>query len=121
MSKTEFYFFGCIDGPGHFMHAADGSPRRYYHDQPFGKLDGGLQPTGQEIQGRALVHHRDGWTAVSFWDRSVDKRGGCNGNFLANKTLSFDEMMVLAREHFPRVMARFPFEIVNVSSGDAPK
>jgi hypothetical protein len=75
-------------------------------------IDGGLCPKGPEIEGRALIHHKDGWTAMSFWDRSVDHRGKCNSSFLAEGTFTFEEMLAIAREKFPRVVGRFKFEIV---------
>ena len=30
---------------------------------------------GPQTQGEALLYHKQGWTAISFWDRSVDERG----------------------------------------------
>lgn len=120
MTKPSFYFFGCVRKPGHFFHPASGSPQIYYEDQPFPDIDGGLQPQNiKQLQGPALLHHKDGWTALSFWDRTVDARGGCNGNFLANEVLSFDAMLARAHEKFPEIMARFPFEItISPDGGD---
>src|ERR1700693_4562864 len=75
------YFFGCMRGPGHYLHS-NPSPRglterralcAIERSNPWGyKIDGKLCPAGAQVQGRALVHHKDGWTALSFWDRSVD-------------------------------------------------
>lgn len=107
-----FYYFGCIGGSGHYMFHASGSPRLSYFQQPWQKLDGGLQPTGQQVQGPALLHHKDGWTALCFWDRSVDGRPGSNSNFLSTGNHTFEEMIELAKKYFPMVMARFNFSIV---------
>jgi hypothetical protein len=119
--SEEVYYFGCVDVAGHYMHAAKAprslEERRAEHDvlysNPWGtEVDSGLCPSGPEIEGRALLHHKDGWTALSFWDRSVDSRGKCNSNFLAKGTFDFEKMLELARENFPHVMKRFKFEIV---------
>lgn len=78
-------------------------------------IDGKLQPRieGKEApQGVAALHKRlsrfDGatWTALSFWDRTGDKRPSSNSNFVARGDFTADEMIALAREHFPEVMAR---------------
>lgn len=119
MSERKVYYFGCIDRPGHYMHSPGPyslekarADYRFMDTNPWGnKIDCGLCPPGDETEGRALVHHKDGWTALSFWDRSIDRRGKCNSNFLAEGTFTFAEMVELARRHFPKVMARFQFPI----------
>jgi hypothetical protein len=114
------YYFGCIDRPGHFMHAPHGYDREasaFTKNNPWGyKIDSRLCPDGPEVEGRALVHHKDGWTALSFWDRSVDRRGKCNSNFLAEGTHDFAAMVKIAQEHFPRIMGRFSFPIVEATN-----
>lgn len=122
-TSERFYYFGCIDQPGHYMHSSpaprDIEERRevshFVHSNPWGyDIDGGLCPKGPEVEGRAIVRHKDGWTALSFWDRSVDRRGKCNSNFLAVGDLTFDQMVELAKRHFPHVVERFSFPIVEV-------
>lgn len=116
------FHYGCANNrKGHFVHAGKGisqyGPEVYNFCaiNPWGyEIDSGLCPSGPEIEGRALVHHKDGWTAMSFWDRSVDKRGKCNSNFFAEGTHTFDEMVAIAKDHFPKIMARFEFPIVEV-------
>lgn len=114
------YYFGCIRKSGHYMF----KPRENYNaidekfldSNPWGySVDEKLCPEGPQTEGIALVHYKDGWTALSFWDRSVDKRGGCNSNFLAEGTFSFEEMLAIAREKFPNVMKRFSFKIINAN------
>lgn len=124
----QFFYFGCIGGPGHFMHnsvpdnglEARRATSHFTERNPWGyDIDGALCPngrrSGKEVEGEALIHHKDGWTALSFWDRSVDKRGACNSNFLAEGTFTFDEMKKLAEEKFPHVMRRFTFPIVDLT------
>lgn len=117
---TRMLYFGCIGGPGHFMHNESGA-----HDwkatTPWGRTpDGTLCPQGREVEGRALLHRKQGWTALSFWDRSVDGRGGCNSNFFVNQTMTFEEIVGLAKERFPRVWARYRFEVVPAEPATAP-
>lgn len=89
------------------------------HDWDFGdnnpwkwEVDRRMCPSGTQVQGWAALHKRDGWTLISFYDRSVDSRPGSNSSFLAEGNFTFEEMLGIAREYFPRVMSRFTFEIV---------
>lgn len=60
----------------------------------------------EQPEGRAFMHFLCGWTIVAWWDRSEDTRGGCSAAFFAEGRRPFARMMALAREHFPREMAR---------------
>ena len=53
----------------------------------------------------------NGFTIVSFWDRSSDKRFGSNSSFIEFGHYQFNEMIALARIAFPKLFARFDFEI----------
>lgn len=115
-----FYFYGVL-GPsdaGHFLYASDGS--RITHATrgavPFtpaeidGKwctaLAGALPDRDQQHEGVVYVHHARGWTIVSWWDRSGDGRHGSCAVFLAEGERSGAEMLRLARERYPREIAR---------------
>jgi hypothetical protein len=89
---------------------------RFAYTNPWGlKIDGSLAPDAiGQIEGLALLHHKDGWTAVAFWDRTGDHRGGSNSVFLAKGEFTFDEMLDLAREAFPEIMKTFKFKIVEL-------
>lgn len=126
------FYFGCVREPGHHMWkpTSDGTgPHWKDYDfldkNPWGyEIDGGLCPGGErhngrrpytgipEVQGQALIHHKDGWTALSFWDRSVDKRGACNSTFLAEGDFTFEQMSAIAVKYFPEVTKRFHFPVV---------
>jgi hypothetical protein len=121
VSQHKVYYFGCIERAGHYMwlpgprpeYSKDGD---FVRTNPWGfAIDGSLCPKGPEIQGQALIHHKDGWTALSFWDRSVDGRGKCNSSLLALGALTFAEMVSLFKEHFPSVFGRFTFPIVEAN------
>ena len=123
------YYFGCIGTPGHFLFVP--SPfsfgrSKYFGelptDWPFGpdgaKLDGAFAPgpprkgnwpypEGKyQKQSLAQLHHVAGWTVLAMWDRTVDQRFGCNSAFVVRGERSFDEMKVLAEQHFPAVWKR---------------
>jgi hypothetical protein len=84
---------------------------------PWGyKIDSGLclKTVGYEIEGIASIHQKDGWTALSFWDRSIDDRHKSNSNFLAEGTFNFEEMLAISKKHFPEIFERFKFEVVEM-------
>lgn len=87
-----------------------------YKDTPWGaKIDSDLcsHDPAQEYQkqGSAKLTHEHDWTAVDFWDRSVDTRYGSHSAFVIAGTHSFDDMMKLAKIAFPWVFARLNFEV----------
>ena len=121
------YYFGCWDEQkGHFFHHPDG--RRDYEREgkhklmPWAAVDGCLCPgyrgpyeNGPQVEGEAALHHKEAWTALAFWDRSMDSRGGCNSVFFAEGTYNTAEMIKIAKEKFPSIWARFSFEVRVVS------
>ena len=38
-------------------------------------------------QGEAIIHHKNGWTALSLWDSTIDTRPGCSSTYLAKGTI----------------------------------
>ena len=121
---NDIFFFGCAKGdqPGHRMHKPRVSAMhyqevgRFMYRNPWGlSLDGALAPEEREQkQGQALLHRRNGWTAISFWDRTGDSRMGSNSAFLAKGDYTFAEMINLASAAFPEIMASFKFPVVEV-------
>lgn len=114
----KFFYFGCLDQAGHYMHA---SPKVYeleerravsafVYTNPWGtNIDGGL--CTKDI-GCAALHQKDGWTALAFWDSTIDSRPGSNSVFLAEGTFGFAEMCELAYKYFPEVASRIPYGYV---------
>jgi len=102
------YFFGCIGTAGHYMF----SPTRqvWSHSSPWGAYDIDTReppaPPGEQTEGPARLHHKDGWTMLSTWDRSVDKRHGSHANFIFEGVLNFDAALARAEETFPSIVAR---------------
>jgi hypothetical protein len=112
-------YFGCIRDAGHYLW--NGERSTMYGDArqalPFNwtDLDGGETLPGARERGRWVgrggqsvckLTHAHGWTFVGCWDNSVDTRPGSNSTFLAPGTLTFEEVLALAREVFPSVVAR---------------
>lgn len=128
------FYFGCacgIDGRrdvGHYLYqpGRDGDLiKRGYKSRkaldeliPWGATpDATLapRPSGRHSeapQGVAALHHKDGWTALSFWDRSGDSRPNSNSTFMFYDHLTFEEIVKRAKVEFPALFERFPFEIV---------
>jgi hypothetical protein len=133
MSDTpRMYYFGPWDRAGHYFFNESGSSLWKIPDFPFGRdkgkvfVDGCLQPgcpapddrlkrrTRPEVEGEALLHHIQGWTALCLWDRSVDTRGACSSNYFAEGTFTFDEMVAMASTRFAKRWAKMGFSVVLV-------
>ena len=113
------YYFGCYRESGHYLWTSPPMAREWDLVTPWGiwmDLDGTFPPAhgslpGPEIepQGPARLHRRDGWTAIGWWDRSVDHRGACNSALLVDSDVSFSDVLLLGADAFPLVMERLPF------------
>jgi hypothetical protein len=110
MLSGQVFYFGCIGDVGHFVWNIHG--QRVANTSPWGdEVDGGLCPAGKQVEGAASLHHEDGWTALAFWDRSVDSRPGSNSVFLIEGEYDFESAVEVAREAFPQIWQRFKFEV----------
>lgn len=109
------YFYGAREAPGHYLWTPRGrevDPRAGLVPWSHAELDGRLQPPDPaQPEGVASLHHRGGWTALAFWDRSSDRRLGSCACFAVRGEHVFDEAARLAREAFPWVWSRFRFEV----------
>lgn len=127
--EPEMYFFGPWEGAGHYLFNEHGhSEWRKEKEVPWGVeiMDGGLQPhtcgsleRGQPCyrgtcapQGIANVHHKDGWTALAFWDSSVDRRGGCVSVYLAKGDFDFTQMVEMAKTRFAKRWEKMTFDVI---------
>ncbi len=70
--------------------------------------DGNLE---HQPEGMVRVHHREGWTAVGWWDRSLDRRFGSNAAFFVEATVDAEEALRAAREAFPAIFARIRYPL----------
>ena len=110
------FYFGCKKQAGHFLFNEQGwqASRSSEIELPFRYhiLDGGLLPAGRpEVQGEAVLVHIGSHTVVSFWDRSVDTRGGCNSSFVIPSHVDFSTAIAISKERFPWVWERINFEV----------
>lgn len=116
------FYFGVADSrSGHSLWYAQRPgfhpffvPRKERERLPWrvAELDGGLLPKSKrQPEGRCVLRHQGGWTAMAFWDRSGDKRYNSNSVVLAEGEHDFEGLLDLFRREFPaiyeRVMARF--------------
>ena len=114
----QMYYFGCWQGAGHDLHTVTGSRISMYAvpaDFPCAvtTLDGGfLPPRLPQVEGQGILVHLNGWTILSFWDRSVDTRPGSCSTFVLRGLHTCAETWALAQEGFPDVWERFAFPIV---------
>lgn len=117
-------YFGCWEGPGHFLWNSGGRHiwTEKLKDFPWGDglMDGGLLHNGKipdVPDGR--VHWTAGgaksfWYAFYWWDRSVDGRGACNSGFYVRgfgwpeTKAAFD----YACEQFPHIIKRQKYPLV---------
>lgn len=132
-SEPRMFYFGPWDQPGHYLVDESGYGVRSenrgsfpWHEMGYGgkpHIDGNLQPRGKASQyanhrgpelpqGVAALHHLDGWTALCFWDRSVDTRGACNSNYFAEGTFTFEQMVEMAKSRFAHRWNKMKFAVV---------
>lgn len=109
------YYFGCWDTAGHYLFESQYN-RPSMDVIPWENIDGGLCTEETRIQGVAKIHHKDGWTALAFWDYSIDDRPGSNSVFLAEGIHGFYHMIEFSKKHFPKIFNRFQFKLVEFIS-----
>lgn len=118
------FYFGPWDQAGHRMRSADRPTDRsmeleerraesnFTRTNPWGyQVDGGLCPPQSFGQGRARLHQKDGWTAIAFWDMTVDTRPGSNSVYLAEGTFTFDQMVEMAKTRFADRWNKMGFQV----------
>ena len=111
------FFFGPWNTSGHHFRGPDGGSisRDVERALPWGpsgkwKIDGALIPNrNYYAEGEAWITHEHGWTALSFWDMSVDTRPASHSTYIAEGHHSFERMVELAKKYFPTRWARMKF------------
>lgn len=119
--KPRMLYFGPWDQAGHYFFDEHGQRVR---DEtiPFGRrhgwrVDGGLIPDKNYCDvGKAHITLEFGWTALSFWDMTVDSRPASHSTYLAEGTFTFDEMVAMAKERFALRWNQMKFEVVEVKA-----
>lgn len=103
--RVPIFFFGCVKIAGHYMWQPGPRSDDSHFDRknPWGlKINNGLAKIG--------VYHKDGWTAISRSDYTIDRRPGSHATFIARGTLTLADVQKLAREYFPTVAERVGVE-----------
>ena len=143
--SDDVVFFGVRtgDGAGHYFHVPPGASWRSESDVPlppslvrYPSPDGrwcfpvprtleqmrSPRPHGRdETQGRGFIHYAHGWTILSWWDRSEDRRGGCNAVFFVRGYHQWGEALRRAGEAFPRELTRMKAAYpLGLAGGDLP-
>lgn len=124
MSSNKVYYYGCNGDTGHFWWEPG---QRYRINRPTNvpqciqvSIDGGFVTGSKE--GVAELTHVNDWTVLGFPDQSVDYRGGSHSTFVIQaERLSFNDALLLARNAWPDIFARFDFEIVSKPSNTTDK
>lgn len=129
MTQPTMFYFGPWDEPGHYLFNERGeSAYRHEKSVPWtlGQMDGGnfLPHTCGRLErgmrcgagtcapyGKALIHHKEGWTAIAFWDSSVDKRSGCVSVYVAQGEFAFDDMVGMAKTRFAKRWNKMQFAV----------
>jgi len=101
-------YFGCAPGarPGHRL-CRRGPRTRGCQPSDYGlpwgwEIDSKLAPR-PEVEFHGALHHKDGWSAVSWWDRRGDSRSNSNSAvFIPEPDLTFDEVIERGRAEFGR-------------------
>lgn len=108
----EWLYFGCHKVAGHYVFGEGMRQRaQRYGSRDLARLDGMLPPQTDTAPYIATISRLEGWgfTALAFWDYSVDKRGGCNSVvFAPSLTIAPADLLAEAQARFPEVFGRLP-------------
>lgn len=113
------YFFGCKDTGGHYCFDPEGGKSTGYNwPGPWNKkIDGTLPPQRDKTEFKCTVTHKEGWTALAFWDYTIDTRPGSNSAFFTRGEYDFEEMLQLAKHAWPRLFKdRFRDKLVQAQT-----
>lgn len=111
------YYYGCFKSVGHYLVTESGRfiiPEQAsipWKIEEMEHLCPAIRYYADEIEGRAALHHKAGWTALAFWDRSIDDRYGSKSVFFIKGEFDFDAMIEAAQKSYSSIWNRFKFEV----------
>ena len=109
MAQRSWFYFGCNEQPGHYLFEQSGQSAKYGH--PLGKFDGTLclpAAVGERVAALTRLG-AFGYSALAFWDYSVDRRSGSNSIIFApSLDITAAEMVEGAKVHLPLFAKRWP-------------
>ena len=111
------YYFGCYKEVGHYLHEInydrvrlDDLPREIRNN-----IDTGFCPKDTKIEGRAILHHVEGYTILSFWDNTIDKRPGSHSTYVKKGIHDFNEMICFISDLFTYIYNRYDFDLCEIA------
>ena len=108
----KWIYFGCHRQAGHYTFSEGmRSLSQRYGSRDLSRFDGMLPPQTDTAPYIATVSRLGGWgfSALAFWDYSVDKRGGSNSVvFAPSLAIEQNELLTEAQRRFPEVFGRLP-------------
>lgn len=126
--KDRVYFYGCW-GPTRYALWTRERKIVFYRDvgvtdRMASRLDGGYAPGSlflggklkladfdDQIEGVVRDYFEDGWTVLSFWDRSNDPNFNAHSTYLVKGTFTIGNALRLARAYFPDKFNNYPFHL----------
>jgi hypothetical protein len=114
MKVDQWLYFGCHREAGHYVFKEGMSHCGDYQLTKLSRFDGALPSQDNTAPYIATVTRLEGWgfTALAFWDYSVDKRGGSNSVIFApSLTIEPLELLDEARVRFYTVFERLPVPV----------
>mgnify|MGYP001549230296 CR=1 FL=1 len=111
LPNPEILYYGCLRRIGHFLNSKQTNIQ--FHETPWGySLDEDAVVQKPDIaDGKLYTAKKDGWTAVGFWDRSVDSRPNSKSIFLVAKDWPTERVMAEAEKQWPEVCGRPRFPV----------
>lgn len=107
--ERRWLYFGCYQQGGHFLWDARGNRLSAQH--PFCRFDGTLclpEAVGERVAAISRLGFC-GYSALAFWDRSIDTRSGSNSIvFAPSLDCSAEAIVAGARRFLPLYAARWP-------------
>jgi hypothetical protein len=103
-------YFGCIGGLGHRVHTPGGKQisESNLDNCPWsiGEMEL-LPPKGiSQRQFEASYHTKNGWSAIAYWDRTVDPRMNSKSVFMVEGEFNFEQVVEIMCRKFPGVIHR---------------
>jgi hypothetical protein len=114
VSDRPWCYFGCGDQAGHYIFPEGRSGTHGYGRPILERLslfDGKLAPFNDRTPYRAVFSRIGslGYTALSWWDNTVDKRPGSNSTiFCPTIVMTPVHLLAEGQRRFPWVFARLP-------------
>jgi hypothetical protein len=117
------YFWGCWERSGHHLWKPTGESIARPHQEiglPWASIDGTLCPGANGLgwalasaqeEGLVRVSRLGGWTALAWWDRSVDTRHGSNAGLFADADLEPGDLLAEGFRLFPQIFGRFGYHL----------